>query len=125
MQVDHILARNRKETGDSHVRLYLKELENRGFDLEHPDLIENFFPSCGRCNRAKSNDTRDAVTLREYHAIALNHTPKVLKLTEKRKKLEKAEKRKARKEARRKRKEGKAQTAEKTENTENTETNEA
>ena len=83
MQVDHILATNRKLTDDSHVKLYLAELQKRHFNLNAPDYIENFFPSCGRCNRAKSNDTRDAVTLREYHAIALNHTPKVLRLMEK------------------------------------------
>ena len=83
MQVDHILAVHRKQSEDSHLRLYLRELMNRGFDLEQPDYVENFFPSCGRCNRAKSNDARDAVTLREYHAIALNHTPKVLRLMQK------------------------------------------
>ena len=83
MQVDHILARNRKLTEDSHVKLYLAELQKRNFNLDAPDYIENFFPSCAHCNRTKSNEIWDAVTLREYHAIALIHTPKVLRLMEK------------------------------------------
>lgn len=82
MEVDHILPKKQKSTNDSHIKLYLAELVKRGFDLDHPDYIENFFPSCRLCNQRKSNNLRDAVTLREYHSIALTHTPIVLRLIE-------------------------------------------
>lgn len=83
MEIDHILATNHIPGKDNRVELYLARLEQRGFDLKHPDYIENYFPSCGKCNRGKSNATRDAVTLLEYHAIAMEHLEKVLSLMKK------------------------------------------
>ena len=80
LQIDHILATNHLKSRDNRTDLYLAELAQRGFDLKKPDYIENYFPSCGKCNRGKSNATRDAVTLREYHAIARDKLDDVLAL---------------------------------------------
>lgn len=89
MQIDHIFATNHLPIKNSHVELYLAQLKQRGFDLEKPDYVENYFPSCGKCNRGKSNAIRDAVTLREYHAVAAENLQKVLSHYEKFSQLQK------------------------------------
>ena len=83
LQIDHILAVKRLPPRDNRVTVYLARLKQRGFDLDAPDYVENYFPACGRCNRSKSNATRDAFALMEYHADALAHTPAVLQKLEK------------------------------------------
>ena len=84
LEVDHILAKHHVGVKDNQLSLYLAELEkNHQFSIDIPDYVENYFPACSDCNRKKSNELRSMVTLREYHAIALKHTRKVLDLMRK------------------------------------------
>lgn len=84
MQIDHILATRHVDPKDAETRMYLAELAERGLDLEKPDFIENYLPSCRHCNgsEGKSNRIFEIGTLRFYHDLALQHTPEVIRLLE-------------------------------------------
>ena len=80
MEVDHILATsfiNRPE-----LQGYLTYLTSCGFCIERPDYIENYFPAHSYCNLDKSNRVNE-FSLPYWHDIAIQHTPKVLRLMEK------------------------------------------
>lgn len=75
-QVDHILPANWKP--DSELKPYLDYLRKTGFDLDHPDYIENYFPAHPSCNREKTNDM-NIFTLPYRHEVAARRVKRVLK----------------------------------------------
>ena len=77
MEVDHILATHYQERQE--LQGYLKYLSSCGFDIEKPNYIENYFPTHGYCNRAKSNRVNE-FSLPYWHDIAIQHTERVLRL---------------------------------------------
>lgn len=80
IEVDHILPTKyipRPELVD-----YIRFLQESGFDIEHPDYIENYFPSHPSCNRDKLNDV-DIISLPYRHEIAYKRAPQVIRLIEK------------------------------------------
>lgn len=83
MEIDHILASNFHRSNDGKLNMYLAQLSQKGFDLDKPDYIENYFPSCKPCNQKKTNHVPDEISLRSYHDDAMRHTDKVLKLLQK------------------------------------------
>lgn len=80
MEVDHILASNYIDRPELHS--YLTYLASCGFCIDQPDYIENYFPTHSYCNLDKSNRVNE-FSLPYWHDIALQHTPKVMRLMEK------------------------------------------
>ena len=83
MQVDHVLAKEHLPSKDHRVEIYLAQLKDRGFDIDAPDYIENYLPSCGFCNRGKSNVVRDVEALRNGMHKAMEKLPAVLEYMKK------------------------------------------
>lgn len=83
MNIDHIIPMGYKPDEDERVEFYLGELRSSGFDTKNPNYIENYVPTHRYCNIRKSNNARTVSTLREYHAIAIDHTNRILELIKK------------------------------------------
>ena len=82
MDVDHVLPtafKSQLENTDNSTRSYIKRLEAQGFNLDKPDYIENYLPSCRHCNTGMGNRIMNADNLRSYHEKAFRKTPDVLK----------------------------------------------
>ena len=77
MEVDHILATHYQQRPE--LQRYLEFLTSCGFDIEKPNYIENYFPIHGYCNKDKSNRVNE-FSLPYWHDIAIQHTPRVLRL---------------------------------------------
>jgi len=80
MQVDHILPA--RYPAPAALKPYIEYLKQMGFDVDHPDYIENYFPSHGPCNRDKSNRVNE-FTLPYWHLIAAQRAKKVIELMRK------------------------------------------
>ncbi|MBR5947207.1 MAG: hypothetical protein IKZ82_00985 [Clostridia bacterium] len=86
MQVDHILPTKfakQLKNADGRARRYINRLEAKGFDLEAPDYIENFLPSCVHCNQSMQNRIMTADSMCFYHEKAVRKTPYVLERMDK------------------------------------------
>lgn len=75
MEVDHIFPRAYRDRVD--LRDYVAYLQQKGFDPENPNYVENFFPAHRSCNRDKGNSV-DPFVLLSRHEIAAKNAPKVL-----------------------------------------------
>lgn len=77
MQVDHILPQKYKDVPE--LQIYIRNLEELGFDSENPDYVENYLPVHGYCNRDKS-DRVELFALLARHERAQAKAKQVLKL---------------------------------------------
>lgn len=75
MHIDHILPSRRAENNDEEIKKYVQELEQNGFEQ---DSIENYAPTCPRCNLIKGNWVFEAHNIRFYHETARKHLDKIL-----------------------------------------------
>lgn len=80
IEVDHILPAKYKPKPA--LEDYINYLTQCGFDIEHPDYIENYFPSHPSCNVDKLNDV-DEYSLPSRHELAFKRTKRVLSLMKK------------------------------------------
>ena len=79
MQVDHILPVKYK--AQPCLDSYIAFLVEHGFDIEHPDYVENYFPAHASCNREKGNRVLD-ISLLYWHTIAAHNSPKIIERIE-------------------------------------------
>ena len=79
MQVDHILPQNYTNNVHPELEQYERYLAERGFDLNAPNYIENYFPAHPHCNNFKSARVNE-FSLPYWHDIAAAHTPRGLQL---------------------------------------------
>ena len=74
MHVDHIIPSNPEGLSEE-VSRYIKSLSDEGFIL---DSIENYLPTCQKCNRTKSNHQYTVTGLVFLHEEALRHVSSIL-----------------------------------------------
>ena len=86
MQVDHIIPIKAEKMENDEINAYLDELRINGFDLDHPDYIENYLPVCPTCNQRKGNRYLKVANLRYYHDLASQKASEIISLMDRYKK---------------------------------------
>lgn len=84
LEIDHIIPTNRDDLVDNVEKLdleeYIKSIEAKGFII---NCLQNYLPSCGHCNKMKSNDFFTVGNLRYFHEHTSKKVSKVIEELEK------------------------------------------